>query len=122
MTACPTKSTNAPAPSPACASTLRVAPSTEVRRVRFALAAVLIGAAGCTPLRVDISEHAAGLTAVAVGDDAESCAEARTRTAEEARYYCKVRGRATTLGRAFTEEQGAGCRIELSFWCTAGGL
>lgn len=89
-----------------------------MRRLRLAVAAVLIGVAGCAPLRVDISEQAAGLTAVAVGDDAEKCAEARKRTAEEARYYCEVRGRHATLGRAFSEPEGAGCRVELSFWCT----
>lgn len=89
-----------------------------MRSLRFAGAALLAGLAGCTPLRVDISEQAAGLTAVAIGDDAESCAEARKRTAEEARYYCEVRGRNATLGRAFTEEEGGRCRIELSFWCT----
>jgi len=83
------------------------------------IVALLAALAGCTPLRVDIAEQVAGgFTAVARGKDAEACQEARTRVTDEARYHCAARGQRTSLGKPNSEPDGAGCRVELMFWCT----
>lgn len=79
----------------------------------------LLTVAGCTPPRVDIAEQpAGGFRAVAVGDDAESCRDARRRVADEARYHCEARGNRTRLGTPASTAEGTGCRVELPFWCT----
>jgi hypothetical protein len=83
------------------------------------IATALLGLAACTPLRVDVAEQpAGGFVATALGDDAEACRDARTRVAEEARYHCEARGARTSLGKVSSEPDGAGCRVELPFWCT----
>lgn len=82
-------------------------------------AAVIVAVAGCTPLRVDVAEQAAGgFVATAHAGDAEACREAHTRVADEARYHCEVRGAKASLGRVAHEPDGSGCRLELPFWCT----
>lgn len=73
--------------------------------------------AACMPARVDIVEQpAGGFMAVASGDDAEGCREARARVAAEARYHCQARGQRASLG-PMTAEGAPGCRVELPFWC-----
>jgi hypothetical protein len=84
----------------------------------LAVAGALLMAA-CAPLRVDISEEAAGgFRAIARGDDAGSCGEARARVADEARYHCKARGMRPRLGSPVSTPDGAGCQVSLAFWCT----
>lgn len=84
-----------------------------------AIAGLLL-AAGCAPLRVDISEEpAGGYRAVAQAEDAEACREARARVADEARYHCKARGMRPRLGNFASTPDGAGCQVSLPFWCTA---
>lgn len=81
-------------------------------------AALLLLFAGCTPLRVDIGERErGGYTAVVNARDAEDCARAGERAAEEARYFCRIRGLGASLGSTGSEPRGAGCRVELPFWC-----
>lgn len=85
----------------------------------LAIAGLLLATA-CAPLRVDIAEEAAGgWRAVAAGEDAERCREARARVADEARYHCKARGLRPRLGTIASAPDGAGCRVSLPFWCTA---
>ena len=87
---------------------------------RGLLVVALMGAsAACTPLRVDIAEQPAGGFLAAVhGKDKDECREARARATEEARYHCEARGQRTRLGTPAAEAAGAGCRMELPFWCT----
>ena len=88
-------------------------------QLRVAIIPLLSALAGCTPLRVDIAEQVAGgFTAVAKGRDADACREARTRVTDEARYHCAARGQRISLGKPNREADGAGCRVELMFWCT----
>jgi hypothetical protein len=87
-----------------------------------ALAATLVVAA-CAPTRVDIREQpAGGYAAVAFGEDEATCAEARTRVKDEARFHCEVRGQRASLGQMISEGVPQGCRVELPFWCTTSGL
>lgn len=87
---------------------------------RAGVAAALLLLAACAPLRVDISEEAAGgFRAVAHGEDAEGCREARTRVADEARFHCRARGLRPRLGNVTSAPEGSGCRVALPFWCTA---
>jgi hypothetical protein len=88
----------------------------------LALAAALLAAA-CAPTRVDIREQAAGgYTAVAFGEDEETCREARDRVKAEARFHCEARGQRASLGQMISEGVPQGCRVELPFWCTTAGL
>ena len=87
-------------------------------RGRAALVLAALLAAGCVPLRVDIQEEGSGYAAVALGKDAEKCAEALTRTQDEARFFCEAHRQRVTLGRAANEPDGDGCRVRLPFWCT----
>lgn len=80
---------------------------------------LVIAVVGCAPLRVDIAEQpAGGFLATAHGEDAEACRDARARAAEEARYHCQARGAKASLGKMASDADGAGCRVELPFWCT----
>jgi hypothetical protein len=94
-----------------------------VRRLRAtaaAVAALTLAAAGCAGVEI-VEQPAGGFAAVAYGEDAKTCKEARERATAEARYHCEARGQRATLGQMISEGVPSGCRVELPFWCTSGG-
>lgn len=85
------------------------------------LAASLALLAACAPPRaVDISEQSSGsLLAVARADGPKCTEEQKTRTLDEARYYCTARGRRATFGAKGPQTADDGCSYQAEFWCAA---
>lgn len=90
-------------------------------RALAAAGAVLALLAACGPPRgVDISEQASGSLLAAGRADGPQCSEEqKTRTLDEARYYCTARGRRATFGAKGPKPVEDGCSYQAEFWCAA---